>query len=149
MTEPSTDEREALLAEQVRAIVHHSHGEDHTVESLVSWMLTGPLLAARPAVDERRAPAGPRLRCFCGGEHLSGWCLSVHPAPTTPAVDVDGIARVLRGHYALTMTVYDAQGFERQFDQCSCGDGEGMNRRDFPVHQAVAVVAYLAGEGRG
>lgn len=62
------------------------------------------------------------------------------PPEDRPAVDVEGIARVLQEH---TITSgYDWN--EESYSHCRCG-AEDVG----PSHQAAAVAAYLAGESRG
>jgi len=67
-----------------------------------------------------------------------------------PAVDVEGIAAVLREH----RTTSHMGGRQRWTVTCGCewisgplpiGEDDEAHRN----HQAAAVVAYLAGEGRG
>ena len=126
MSEPSTDEREALVDVGYRAWCEArkgsplSPGEYEALSSRIEigWMgkITDAVLAARPAVD------------------------------------VDGIGDVIRSHQPTTgMSV--ASGVT-----CRCGYWNGIEEpgKTRPVgysglqwHQAQAVIAYLAGEGRG
>lgn len=47
--------------------------------------------AIRPVLSggEPRASRdiGPRVTCFCGAEHITGWCLSVRARATEPPVE--------------------------------------------------------------
>jgi len=65
------------------------------------------------------------------------WLTTGRLLATRPAADVEGIARVLRTH----RQVWYPEGSVG----CNC---EALGPWSHEQHQAAAVVAYLAGEGR-
>ena len=117
MSEPSTDEREALVKRvQAEANIADRPGQMGRLEGIAADVA---ILAARPAVD------------------------------------VEGIARVLAEHEwdgGETLNL----GYYRTKATCICGitywggdhDEDPSLADALIAHQAAAVVAYLAGEGR-
>ena len=127
MSEPSTDEREALLAEHDRQV-------------------------AERAWDLGNAAGGSRVRRQWSDEPGLPDAENPYRADTLaarPAVDVEGIARVLRRHRKATHM--GGRGLWEITCVCDWTSGHlpiGEDDEAHRAHQAQSVVAYLAGESR-
>jgi len=115
MSEPSTDEREALLAEHDRQVAERA------------WDLGNAAGGSRVRRQWSDEPGLPDAENPYRADSLAA----------RPAVDVEGIARVLAQHEWWPIS-----------GTCRCGWMETDSTGRHESHQAEAVLAYRAGDSR-
>jgi len=155
MSEPSTDEREASFEEMVAHATDQAEADYELLYRLIEMRRATGLsqrdVAARLGIAQssvstfERYDNDPRLSMIrsyalalgASIEHtVRSW------SAASSAVDVEGIAVVLAGHRGGGRETDDAEHPWKA--RCECGTWFYLLEN----HQAAAVVAYLAGEGR-